>query len=273
MRALLTVLFAVPGALAAGPVRADEPSNPAFLGVSMRDMGPTGPCVIGEITPDSGAQMAGMQQDDTVLALDDNAISNCDSLVKGIQAREPGQPVKIRVQRSGAVRILESNLPSRGDVLRKRFVGKQLPLATLMRVDERSASDLTSRGKTTIVGWYDQSTCVSCASAFSNITDWVKSKGKSTISVVGVTSTRLAMPEAMQNLKEAQRKLDVPLMYTDPVTFTELSINDAKRIHFMVIDCRGIVAYATPLKPDADDRTAVLEELYAATEQAARRMK
>lgn len=275
MRALLTALFVVPVALAAGPVSADEPSNPAFLGVSMRDMGPTGPCVIGEITPDSGAQMAGMQQDDTVLALDDNAITNCDSLVKGIQAREAGQPVKIRVQRGGAMRILESNLPSRGDVLRKRFVGKQLPLATLMRVDERSTSDLTSRGKTTIVGWYDQSQCVSCASAFSNISDWAKGKGKTmnAISVVGVTSTRLAMPEAIQNLKEAQRKLDVPLMYTDPVTFTELSINDAKRIHFMVIDCRGIVAYATPLKPDADDRTAVLEELYAATEQAARRMK
>ncbi len=268
MRALFTVLSVL---LSAGPVLADEPSNPAFLGVGMSDMGPNGPCVINDVTPNSGAQMAGMLREDTVLALDDTAITNCDSLVKGIQAREPGQPVKIKVQRSGAVRFLESNLPSRGDVLRKRFVGKQLPLATLTRVD--GGAELSSRGKTTIVGWYDQGACATCGSAFSNITEWAKAKGKNAISVIGVTSARMSMPEAMKDLQEAQRKLDVPLMYADPETFKEMSINDAKRIHFMVIDCRGIVAYATPLKPDADDRTAVLEELFAATEQAARRMK
>ncbi len=271
MRALFTVLFAVPVALAADPVSADEPSNPAFLGVGMSDMGPNGPCVIGEVTPDSGAEMAGMLREDTVLGLDDNAITNCDSLVKGIQAREAGQPVKIKVQRNGAVRILESNLPSRGDVLRKRFVGKQLPLATLTRVD--GGAEVSPRGKTTIIGWFDQGACMSCGTAFSNITDWAKAKGKNAISVIGVTSARQALPEAMKELKEAQRRLDVPLMYADPETFKEMSINDAKRIHFMVIDCRGIVEYATPLKPDADDRTAVLEELFAATEQAARRMK
>ncbi len=267
MRALFTALFA----LAAGPAFADESSNPAFLGVAMSDMGPNGPCSIGEITSDSGAQMAGMQLGDLVLALDDTPITNCDSLVKGIQVREAGQPVKIKVQRSSAVRILESNLPSRADVLRKRFVGKPLPLATLTRVD--GGAELSSRGKTTIVGWYDQGACVACGTAFSNITDWARAKGKNAISVIGVTSAKQALPEAMKDLKEAQRKLDVPLMYADQTTFKEMSINDAKRIHFMVIDCRGIVSYATPLKPDADDRTAVLEELFAATELAARRMK
>ncbi|MND09118.1 hypothetical protein D3C83_322100 [compost metagenome] len=62
-------------------------------------------------------------------------------------------------------------------------------------------------------------------------------------------------------------------MFVDPDTFTELSINDIKRIHFMVIDCRNVVSYTAPLKPDAADRDAVLEELFAATEQAVRRMK
>ena len=39
----------------------------------------------------------------------------------------------------------------------------------------------------------------------------------------------------------------------------------------MVIDCRGIVQYAVPVVPSSDDADAVLDELYAAAEQAARK--
>jgi membrane-associated protease RseP (regulator of RpoE activity) len=273
VRTLLSVLLVVPFALDARAVSADESSNPAFLGVSMSDIGPSGPCRIGEVTPDSGAAQAGIRYGDLVIALDATPIANCDGLVKSIQAREPGQPVKIQVQRNGAALTLETALPSRADVLRKRFVGKPVPLKTLTRVDDLKTADLTGRGKTTIIGWYDQSQCASCASAFSTISDWVRNKGSRTnISVMGVTASRGGLePEALDHLKKAERRMDVPLLIADPETFSELSINDVKRIHFMVIDCRGIVSYTAPLKPDADDRDAVLEELYAATEQAARR--
>lgn len=258
---------------------ADEPSNPAFLGVGMHDAnngtGVQGPCVIDTVTRDSGAHQAGLRGGDVMVALDATPVPNCDALVKAIQDRVAGQVVKIEIRRNGTATTLEATLPSRGDVLRKRFVGKPVPLTTLMRVDDQSVGDLTSRGKTTIVGWFDQTRCSTCASAFAKINDWVKAKTKgNTIAVYGVTAaTMKSVPETVADLKVAQRNFDVPLMVADTETFGELSITDIKRIHFMVIDCRGIVSYATPLKPDADDRTAILEELYAATEQAARRMK
>lgn len=276
MRRLLSVVFVVLSPLVAS---ADESSNPAFLGVGMHDLGnPTtgaiGPCVIDTVTKDSGAHLAGLRSSDVIVSLDTTQITNCDGLVKAIQEREAGQVVKIQIQRAGMPQTLDALLPSRADVLRKRFVGKPIPLTTLTRVDDLSTADLGSRGKTTIVGWFDQSRCSSCASAFARINDWAKAKGKgSNISIVGITSANMkSVPETIADLKK-ERSFDVPLMVADPETFGELSITDIKRIHFMVIDCRGIVSYATPLKPDADDRGAVLEELYAATEQAARRLK
>lgn len=264
-----------------GVASADESSNPAFLGVGMHDMGSVsgsgaiGPCVIDNVTPDSGAAVAGLRREDIIVALDTTQIASCDGLVKAIQEREPGQVVKIQIQRSGASKTLEATLPSRADVLRARFVGKPVPLKTVVRVEDQAIADLGSHGKTTIVGWFDQSRCTTCATAFAKISDWVKAKGpRSSISVMGVTGASMkSVPETVEDLKKVQRSFDVPLLVADADTFTELSINDVKRIHFMVIDCRGIVSYATPLKPDADDRGAVLEELFAATEQAARRMK
>jgi len=264
---LLVVLACV------SPAWADEVSNPAFLGIGMRG-GPGEPCMITSVTKDSGASLAGLREADVVTHLDTTPITSCDSLVNAIQTREPGQVVKIEVRRGGTLLTLEANLPSRADVLRKRFVGKPLPLTTLIRVDNQKVADVSSRGKTTIMGWFLEDGCTTCASAFSSIEQWVKDSKLPGISVVGVTaSDRKSMPEMLADLKKVQRSFDVPLLATDTDTFGEISITDNKRIHFLVIDCRGVVSYAAPLKPDADDRTAVLEELFAATEQAARRMK
>lgn len=278
MRSQLSALIVVFAALG-GTASAEESSNPAFLGVGMHDIGSSpsglaGPCQIDTVTKDSGAATAGLRSGDIIMGLDATVIANCDGLVKAIQEREAGQVVKIQIQRNGGMQNIEAPLPSRADVLRRRFVGKPVPLTTVTRVDDSQIADLASRGKTTIVGWFDQSRCITCAAAFAKINEWAKAKGKNSISVVGVTSANMrSLEETVKDLREQQRKFDVPLMVADQDTFVELSISDIKRIHFMVIDCRGIVSYAAPLKPDADDRTAVLEELYAATEQAARRMK
>jgi hypothetical protein len=271
VRKLLGLVVLLAGA---SPALADESSNPAFLGVGMHDAGSQGqgPCMIDTVTNDSGAQAAGLRPYDVIVSLDTTAIPNCDALVTAIQAREAGQTVKIDIKRSEAQLTLTTTLPSRADVLRKRFVGKPMPLKTLVRVDDQEVADLSSRGRTTVIGWFDQSRCTTCAAAFATIQDWAKQKGR--VDVMGVTSANMkSVAETAMDLKGAQRKFDVPLLVADSETFGELSITDIKRIHFMVIDCRGVVSYATPLKPDADDKTAVLEELFAATEQAARRMK
>jgi membrane-associated protease RseP (regulator of RpoE activity) len=277
VRNLLVALLLLSTPAIAGP---NETSNPAFLGVGMNDIG--GSCHISTVTKDSGAHYAGVREGDSIVAINGTQITTCDSLVQAIQNHEPGVNVKIEVLRNATRLALEATLPSRADVLRKRFVGKPMPLTTvngdpikMVRVEDQAVGDVAVRGKTTIVGLYEQDGCIGCERAFSAINSWARSKGRAGISVHGVTmpSQRKTVPQTAQDLKEMQRRFDVPLFVTEFETFKELSITDNKRIHFLVIDSRGIVCYATPLKPDADDKDAVLGELYAAAEQASRRVK
>jgi hypothetical protein len=264
---------------AASPVAA-KTSNPAFLGVGMHDAaGGGGPCEIDTVTKDSGADAAGLRPGDVFVAIDGNAVVNCNALVAHIQTREPGQTVKIDVRRGSGMgtTAITAKLHSRADVMRQRVVGQPLPLTTLVRVEDESTNTLSSRGKTTIVGWFDQSRCVGCETVFGSLEQWARNKStrSSPISVVGATAGNpgKSVPENVEALKPYQRKLEVPLLVADHQTFSDLAITDSDRIHFMVIDCRGVVQYVAPLLPDADDKTAVLDELFAATEQAARRLK
>jgi membrane-associated protease RseP (regulator of RpoE activity) len=263
-------------AAAVAPASAkDKPrsSNPAFLGVGMSG-GSNGACVIETVTKDSGAQVAGLRSGDVFLAIDGTLVPSCDELITQIQAHEPGDLTKIQVSRGGVPTTITAKLLSRAEVMRQRFVGQPVPMTTLTRVDDLTAGDLSTRGKTTIVGWFDQKNCVGCETVFASLAEWQK-KTRSSISVIGATAgdARKSVPENLVTLKQYQRGLDVPLLVTDQDTFTDLAITDPDRIHFMVIDGRGIVQYAAPLAPQAEDTAAVLDELYAAAEQASRRIK
>ena len=86
-------------------------------------------------------------------------------------------------------------------------------------------------------------------------------------------ATRPPLSDNIDELKPIATALDVPLLVGDTETFQRFSITDVDRVFFMVIDCRGIVSYVAPIAPDADDLDAALDELYAAAEQASRRMK
>lgn len=270
---MLSFVVATVAALASAPVSA-EPSNPAFLGVGMHDLGTTGPCIIDNITKNSGAHAAGLRADDIFVSLDGAAVPNCDALVRLIQAREPGDKVKLSVRRASLPMEIDATLYSRADVMRQRYVGQILPLATLLRVDDQTETDLSSRGKTTIVGWFDQG-CSGCDQIFANVAQWTRAKSSRQSPIVAFAATaadtRRSLPETLTALKHEQRRFDVPLLVSDVETYRELAITDQKRISFMVIDCKGVVQYAVPLKPDADDTRAILDELYAAAEQAARR--
>ena len=50
-------------------------------------------------------------------------------------------------------------------------------------------------------------------------------------------------------------------------------ISDRERLGVIVIDGRGTVQYVGPIAPNSDDTDAVLDELFAAADQAARRSK
>jgi S1-C subfamily serine protease len=260
--------------LGATPAAAKS-SNPAFLGVGMHDAGGrgAGPCIVDTITADSAASEAGLRQSDELIALDGAALTTCDTLITAIQAREPGQLVKLDVRRAGMLLALKVNLLSREEVLRRRFVGQVVPTAMLLRVQDRQTGELAARGKTTIVGWFDKG-CVGCESVFARVARWSTGKSRS-ISVIGATAGDMRVPieENFQIMRDMARNLDVPLFLTDSETFKRFTITDTDRIHFMVVDCRGVVLHVAPVIPDGDDTTAVLDELYAATEQAVRRMK
>ena len=255
---------------------AAKPSNPAFLGVGMHDAGGTrgaGPCVIDTITKDSGAHVAGLRTSDVFVALDGASVPDCNALITLIQAREAGDIVKLDVRRSGVATSIKAQLLSRAEVLRQRFVGQPVPLTTLTRVDDQTKNDLTSRGKTTIIGWFDQKNCVGCETVFGSVVQWSRKLKSNSIAVLGATAGDIDNQDTVALLKQYQRGLDVPLLIADPDTFSNFTITDSDRIHFMVIDCRGVVQYAAPLAPDSDDKAAALDELYAAAEQASRRMK
>lgn len=254
-------------------------SNPAFLGVGMQDRGGggQGPCTIVTITKDSGAHAAGLRAGDDFVAIEGAPVANCNDLVTQIQRREAGEEVKIVVRRFDTTTTINARLLSRADVMRQRVIGQMLPIATLVRVDTERKEDLGSRGKTTIVGWFDQRGCRGCEQAFGTVARWAR--GKSTrsapIEVFAATvgNDHRSLLENTTALKSYARTLDVPLLVTEADSFGDITITDGERIIFMVIDSRGVVQYVAPLLPGADDRELVLEELYAASEQIARRSR
>ena len=88
--------------------------------------------------------------------------------------------------------------------------------------------------------------------------------------------------EPTRDLKALQRSLDVPLAVGEFVTgpdqesllfSRERVIFDRDRLGVIVIDGRGIVQYIGPIAPNSDDTEAVLDELFAAADQASHRSK
>jgi membrane-associated protease RseP (regulator of RpoE activity) len=258
-------------------------SNPAFLGVQMNDLGRAasgasiGPCMISEITRDSSAEAAGLQRNDVFVSLDGASVASCDDLVAKIQTRVPGDTIKLVVTRDGRDIKIDARLMSRDEVLRKRFGGLPVPRTSLVRVDDRAEVDLSVlRRQTTIVGWYPTS-CTGCDLIFAEVAKWTREQKSLPSKVAAATAGDLRMvrpmKETLEYLKTEAHRLDVPLLASDPETYKEFTISDNDRVQFMVIDCRGIVQYAAPIVPGSEDNEAVLDELYAAAEQAARRMK
>ena len=250
---------------------AAKPSNPAFLGVGMNSINlPSGVvCQISLVTPGSSASEAGLRAQDVFVAIDGQQITTCDTLIDVIQAREAGQQVKIQVRREGQVITVKTQLLTRAELLRRRFVNQVLPTASVVRFDDRSDAAIDAHGKTTIIGWFEPR-CAGCPGAFSAIDRWARKRARP---VHLLAATRPPQSNNIDELKPIAAALDVPLLVADEETFEKFSITDVDRVFFMVIDCRGIVSYVAPIAPDADDVDAALDELYAAAEQASRRMK
>ncbi|MGE0873021.1 MAG: PDZ domain-containing protein [Kofleriaceae bacterium] len=278
MRVALTL--AVVASLSSGV--SAEPSNPAFLGIGMQDqMGQApgagtviGPCIITETTPGSGAKQAGLLPNDILQSIDGMPVSNCDAVLRIVQGHEPGDTIRVGLLRDGRRPLtIQAQLLSRAEILRRRFGGQPIAPIELVGVHDEQRYDLRDqRGKTVIVGWYDPAHCIGGSQVFTRLAEWVRAEaGKSSAPPIALAATaaNLDNPDELKKLRAVD--LDVPLTWVEPLAFETLTIRDTKRIHFMVIDRFGIVRHVAPVLPTGDDVEAVLDELFAAAEQASRR--
>jgi membrane-associated protease RseP (regulator of RpoE activity) len=236
----------------------------------------TGPCMVSGVTKDSAAESAGLRARDIFISMDGKPVPSCDALVAQIQAKVPGDIVKVIVDRSGQQVTVNATLMSRDEVLRKRFGGLPVPTTKLTRVEDKQQVDISAtKRQTTIIGWFTTN-CVGCDQIFTTVAKWSREDRKGVpIKVAAATAGDLRMKrpiaENIELLKSQSKTMDVPLLVTDAETYEHFAIGDGDRIQFMVIDCRGIVQYAAPVVPSSEDAEAVLDELYAAAEQAARK--
>jgi putative serine protease PepD len=85
-----------------------------YLGISLgtRDDGGSG-AIIGEITPDSPAERAGVKEGDIVLSVDGQPITGETSLVAIIRDFAPGERITITVERDGKKKDLVATLVAR----------------------------------------------------------------------------------------------------------------------------------------------------------------
>jgi membrane-associated protease RseP (regulator of RpoE activity) len=255
-------------------------SNPAFLGIQMRDAGGRGPCMIEGATRESPAAAAGLRGGDIVVSVDQKPIANCGVLLDEITAHVPGDAVRIKVQRFSASVIVTVQLTTR-DALLHNVIGKPMVETNFIGVDDGTTYDLSAlHGQMAIVGLYNPA-CVDCATLFTTFVEWSRDqarKGGAQPLVLAVTAG-----EPPRDLKALQRALDVPLAIGELVVpgrrgdsslfGRELVISDRERLGVIVIDGQGIVQYVGPIAPNGDDREAVLDELFAAADQASRRSR
>jgi membrane-associated protease RseP (regulator of RpoE activity) len=243
----------------------------------MQDAGGRGPCMIEGATRNSPAEAAGLRSGDLVISVDDKPIANCAVLLGEITAHAPGDAVQIKLLRRGTAVAVRVQLTTRDALLRK-VIGKPMVETNLIGVEDGARYELSApHGVVTIVGLYNPA-CTDCAQLFSKFLDWSRSAARAggpQVRVLAVTAGEL-----LHDLQILQKSLDVPLATgeliasgqdIDASPFSrELVISDRERLGAIVIDGRGIVQYVGPIAPNSDDTDAVLDELFAAVDQARR---
>ncbi|MFN0247294.1 MAG: PDZ domain-containing protein [Kofleriaceae bacterium] len=268
-------------AFATAASASDQLSNPAFLGIGMNDIPSPGipsTCQVSNVTRGSGAKAAGMISGDVIRSIGGKPVADCNAVLATVQSHAPGDEVEVEVLRYGSAMKLRATLMSRDEILRRRLVGAPVVTTELWGVGEDRTFDLSAnRGKTTVVGWFDPK-CVRCDSVFAKLSDWSKKQvDKPGAPPMPLAVTRPTDPNSRakdvaktSTFKGTATKLDIPLALADAMVYDEFTLPDVERVHFTVVDCRGVVQYVAPVAADGADTDAAMDELFAAAEQASR---
>lgn len=257
-------------ALAAGTASAEpRASNPAFVGIKMNDLGIG--CQVADVVAGGPAKDAGVRTQDLILTIDGAPLAqaqqgSCTTFLQKITAHAPGDTVRLQVRRGMDTVTVKITLSTRAEVLHRRFVGHRLGSATLSDADDpRTTYELDDlRGHVTVLGWFHADTCVNCGSVFDRVRDGLRERlhGGDVPTVLAVTPT-VSDPSQLRKVFTSSVKLATAP--DDAVLEGELLEPD--RIHFLILDAKGIVRFVSPIAPDADDLEAALDEVLAACEQ------
>jgi putative serine protease PepD len=94
-------------------LRSTGKATHAYLGVSLADKANDGGAVVGALTSGGPAQKAGLQRGDVVTAVDGHAVQVSEDLTSAVDAKAPGDTLRLTVERSGAVKVISVKLGTR----------------------------------------------------------------------------------------------------------------------------------------------------------------
>jgi putative serine protease PepD len=94
-------------------LRATGKASHAYLGVSLADTANNGGATVGALTANGPAQQAGVQRGDVVTAVDGQAVQTSEDLTSAVDAKAPGDTMKLTVKRSGATKTIDVKLGTR----------------------------------------------------------------------------------------------------------------------------------------------------------------
>jgi hypothetical protein len=255
-------LIAMSSAAGASPA-----SNPAFLGISFQPT-PTGVgCSVRTVNEGSSAKDAGLHEFDVIVAADGVAITNCDAQLSAlIVAHQPGDELKLDVARGGERVTVRATLSTRADVLHRRWVNRPLDGVEAHDLDDGRAIDLAGAARdhrTTVLGWFDLKNCSDCAAILRRVASAFDSQ-RTHVRLLAITA---GSAEELAGYKKGLA-VGAPVATVSEDVFARAVFMERERVHFMVVDARGVVRFVAPVAADADDVDAAIDELVAAAQQA-----
>ena len=94
-------------------LRATGKATHAFLGVSLGDAANDGGATVGALTSGGPAEQAGLQRGDVVTAVDGHAVQTAQDLTSEVDAKAPGDTMRLTLKRGGSVKVIAVKLGTR----------------------------------------------------------------------------------------------------------------------------------------------------------------